>query len=101
MCDDFTLGSTSRACRSNDNDLWWLAGSSIAESYTEESSQVVGNVLLLLHVAVVEVNELVESFVDLVLVNFPILMHALSGALKLLAVEVLVNFLTIGFDAFD
>lgn len=85
LSNNFTLRSTSRAGRSNKHDLWWSAGSTVSKSNTEHSSEVAGNILLLSAITVVVVNELVESGVDLKLVDFPFAIKGLSTVLESLS----------------
>lgn len=98
MGDNLGLGSSSGAGGSQQQHLWWASGCTVAEPDSEHAGQVIGNVLLLLVVAIVEVDELVESGVDLSLVDVPLTVERLGDLLQLLTIELLVHFSTILTD---
>jgi len=93
------LRGTSGAGRSNEHDLWGSTGSSIAESNTQHSGQVVGHILLYLIIAVVFIYELVEGSVYFELVDFPFSVQSLSSVLELLSADVLVDLVNVVADA--
>lgn len=99
MGDNLSLGGSSGAGRSQKQHLWRASGCSVTEPDSEHAGQVIGNVLLLLVVAVVEVDELAESGVDLSLVDIPLAVEGFGDLLQFLAVELLVDFSAILTDA--
>lgn len=95
MSDNLRLGSTTGAWGSEKDDLWWSTGGTVSKTNTEHTGQIVGDILLLLFIAVIEVNEFVESFVHFVLVNIPFTIERQGNIFKFFTVKRLVDFSTV------
>jgi len=89
--DDLGLGCSAGAWRSQKEHLWWASGGTVAEPDSEHAGQVISDILLLLVVAVVEVDKLTEGSVHFSLVDVPLAVQGLGDLLKFLSVELLVN----------
>lgn len=101
MSNNAALSRAARAGRTNKNDLWGSAGSTVSESNSQHFGQVVGDILLLFIVTVIVVNELTEDVVHFFVVDFELTVELLSRVLELIAVKSCSNFRAVVSDTSD